>query len=115
MPVEQLAEVGLAQPAVDARADLDAHGLGNDRRVSEPPCQVDLAESAFADQPFGAILKVGLRTFDDLARHQGGPDAPPRTWIERSLVRVVASRRMSRHERKLSDSGCLNASPAVQR
>ena len=29
--VEQVAEVGFAQPSVDARADLDAHGLGHDR------------------------------------------------------------------------------------
>jgi hypothetical protein len=31
MAVEQLAEVGLAKPAVDARTDLDADDLRDDR------------------------------------------------------------------------------------
>ena len=38
MAVEQLAEVGLAQPAVDARADLDADRRPARRRTAQTGC-----------------------------------------------------------------------------
>ena len=68
--VQQLAEVRLAQPAVDVPADLDAHHLRHDSRMSEPRREIDLAETADADQPFDAVLEAGFRARDDLGRHQ---------------------------------------------
>src|SRR5262245_21629091 len=66
MLVEELPEVRLAQPAVDVRADLDADGLGDDRRAAVAPGQVDLAESALADQPLDPVVEAGFRADDDL-------------------------------------------------
>src|SRR5207244_2289509 len=65
MSVEQLPEVRLAQPAVDPRAHLDADDVWDDRRASDPLREIDLAEAAFAEQPFDAVLELRLRTRDD--------------------------------------------------
>src|SRR6185369_8570878 len=43
MPVQQLAEVRLAQPAVDALAGLDADGGGHHPRCPETPGEIHLA------------------------------------------------------------------------
>jgi hypothetical protein len=66
MGVQQLPEVRLAQPAVDVRADLDADGRRDDRRVSEAAREIDLAEPAFAEQPLDPVLEPRLRAGDDL-------------------------------------------------
>ena len=60
MPVEQLPEIGFADPAVDARADLDAHGRRDVRGLAEPLRQVGLAEAPFAEQPVDAVAQAGL-------------------------------------------------------
>ena len=70
MRVEQLAEVRLAQPAVDAAADLDADRLRHHRRAADPPGEIDLAEAAFAEQPLDAVPQPGFRAGDDLRRRQ---------------------------------------------
>ena len=70
MTIEELPEVRLAQPTVNAWTHLDADGLGNVRRISHALCQIRLAEPTLADQPFGAVLKVRLRAFDDLSGHE---------------------------------------------
>src|SRR5262249_16022316 len=48
MAVQQLTEVGLAQPTVDARTHFDANDLRNDRRAAEPRGEIDLPESSLA-------------------------------------------------------------------
>jgi hypothetical protein len=68
--VEQLAEVGLAQPRVDVRADLDAEDLGDFRRGPEPPGEIDLAVASEAEQPLDAVARFGLRAEDDLTGRQ---------------------------------------------
>ena len=55
--VEQLAEVRLADPAVDAAADLDAERVGHRARSAAAPRGVDLAESALADQPIDPVAQ----------------------------------------------------------
>jgi hypothetical protein len=64
--VEQLAEVRLAQPSVDAMADLDAQGLGNQRRTTEPPREIHLSEAALAEQSLDLVLQLRFGTGDDL-------------------------------------------------
>ena len=59
--IEQLAEVGLAQPAVDAAADLDAKVLGYRVRAADASREIDLAETALAEQAIDAISEPGLR------------------------------------------------------
>ena len=92
MSVEQLAEVRLAQPAVDARADLDADDLRDDRRAAEPRGEIDLTEAALAEQPFDAVLEPRFRAADDLARRQQIPRAvePERTGVTLRVVAAVA-------------------------
>ena len=68
--IEQLADVGLAQPAVDAAADLDADRVRDDRRAADPPREVDLTEAAFAEQPLDAVAEAGLRAGDDFRRDE---------------------------------------------
>ena len=70
VPVEEQAEVGLAQPAVDARADLDADLLGDRRRPAAPRRQVGLPEAAGAEHPLDAVLQLGLGAEDHLRRRQ---------------------------------------------
>ena len=47
--------------AVDALADLDADGRGDDARAPEPPGEIDLAEPALAEQSFDAVLQAASR------------------------------------------------------
>src|SRR5262249_34160652 len=47
--VEEQAEVGFAQPAVDVRAHLDADRFRHDRRAAETGGEKDLAESALTE------------------------------------------------------------------
>ena len=89
MAVEQLAEVGLAQPPVDARADLDADDRRDHWRAAEPPGEIDLAEPAFAEQPLDAVFKLGFGTRDQIAGLEEIPRAAPRT----AKLRRRASRR----------------------
>jgi hypothetical protein len=82
MRVQQLAEVGLAQPAVDPVADLDAHRVRHDRGAPDPAGEIDLAEAAFADQPFDPVAQPGLGADDDFSRgHE-----------ERARIHAVAGR-----------------------
>src|SRR3954471_15108520 len=67
MIVEQLTEVRLAQPAIDARADLHAHRRGNHAGLSKSSGEVDLAKPPFANQAFDPIAQVGFRTLHDAA------------------------------------------------
>ena len=67
MFVEQLAEVRLAQPAVDSRADLDAEDLGNVPRPPEPAGEIHLAEPALAEQALDCVLEGRFRAFDDVS------------------------------------------------
>lgn len=68
MAVEDLPEVGLAQPPVDALADLDTEDRRDDGRAPEPSGEIDLAEPALAEQPFDAVLEPRLGAGDDLPR-----------------------------------------------
>src|SRR5262249_44116589 len=45
-----LPEVRFAEPAVDVRARLDAHGFGDVGRAPQPASQIDLTEPAFTEQ-----------------------------------------------------------------
>src|SRR5260370_13533469 len=76
MPVQELPEVRLAEPSVDALADLNAHDGGDHRRPPAPAGEVDLTEPALAEQPFDAVLEPGLRAGDDLAGLQQLPGLP---------------------------------------
>ena len=63
---QQLAEVGLAQPAVHPGADLEAD-LGRDAAgAAEPPGQVDLPEAPFAEEPPDPVGVAGVGTGEDL-------------------------------------------------
>ena len=88
MPVEQLAEVGLAQPAVDARADLDADRRGHDGRTAEALREIDLPEAALADQPLDAIAQLRFRAFNHLPGLQprGGERPANRPGVTRPVV-----------------------------
>jgi hypothetical protein len=57
---KKLGEVRLAKPARDAIADLDAHLRGKSRRGRR--CrEVDLAETALADESIEAVRAPGFR------------------------------------------------------
>jgi hypothetical protein len=68
MFVEQLAEVRFAEPAVDARADLDAEDLWDVAGPSLPAGEIHLPEAAFAEQPIDGVGKARFRALHDLAR-----------------------------------------------
>src|SRR5439155_1119385 len=70
MSVEQLPEVRLPQPPVDASAHLDANSLGDNRRATEPRGEIHLAEPALAEQSLDAILELRLRAGNELSRCQ---------------------------------------------
>ena len=57
MIVEQLSKVGLAQPAVDALADLHADRLRYRRERPSRVAKIDLTEAALADQAGDAIAQ----------------------------------------------------------
>src|SRR5262249_42581260 len=64
--VQELAEVRLAQPAVDVLAHLDADDRGHDQGAAETAGQVDLAEAALAEQALDPVAEAGLRARHDL-------------------------------------------------
>ena len=66
VPVEELAEVGLAQPAVDTAARLDAHQLRHRRGSSKAPRQEHLTKPAAAEKALDAVLQPGFRADDEL-------------------------------------------------
>ena len=64
---QELAEVGLAQPAVHPGAQLEAD-LGRDpARAADPAGQVDLPEPPFAEEPPDSVGVPGLGTGEHLA------------------------------------------------
>ncbi len=67
MPLEELPEIGLAQPAVTARADLDAQDRVHLRRGTLRSRQVDLPESADTQQALDRVAVSCFGTRDDLA------------------------------------------------
>jgi hypothetical protein len=73
--VEELAEVGLAQPAVDAQAHLDAYGFRDRRRPALARREIDLAVAALADQGLGAVPQQCFRARHDLPGRQQVSDA----------------------------------------
>jgi hypothetical protein len=70
VPVEQLAEVRLAKPAVHDRAGLDAQDLGDAGNTVEPPGEVDLAEPAEAEHPSDPVPDARLGASDGLVLDQ---------------------------------------------
>ena len=91
MAVEQLAEVRLAQPAVDARAHLDADDLRDGGRAAEPRGEVDLAEAALAEQPLDPVAEPCFRAVDDFADREQAVPAIARNIGPATRVRVVAA------------------------
>jgi hypothetical protein len=76
MFLEQLSEVRLAQPAVDARADLDADDARHGSRFPEPPREIDLPEPALAEQAIDAVLEATLRAEQNVAGCDEGHATP---------------------------------------
>ena len=70
MAVEQLPDVRLTQPPVDAAADLDADGGGNGGRACRADGQIHLAEPALAEQLFDPVPEARFRADDRLTRLQ---------------------------------------------
>ena len=70
MPIQQLPEVRLAQPPVDALTHFDAHDRGHGGGAAQPSCEIDLAESACAEQPLDPVLQVRFGAGHDLAGHE---------------------------------------------
>ena len=66
MSVEQLAEVGLADPSIHPRADLHADESRDGARPAQPRRQIYLAEATLAEQPLDAILQFRFRTPHDV-------------------------------------------------
>ena len=58
MTVQQLAEIGFAQPPISPGADLDADDLGHNRRAPGSPRQVDLTEAALAEKSFDGVVET---------------------------------------------------------
>ena len=83
MAVQELPEVRLAQPPVDVGAHFDADVLGDDRRVTEPPREIDLAEPALAEQPLDAVPELRFRAGDDLFGREQMPH-PAEGAVDRS-------------------------------
>ena len=76
MTVEELAEVGFAQPAVDARTDFDADRPGHVRGTSQSARPKHLTEAALAEPQLDAVAKLRFRADDDLSRHEQAAGAP---------------------------------------
>ena len=104
--IQQLAEVGLAQPAVHPAADLDADFRRDDRRAADPSREVDLAEAAFAEKPPDLILQTGFRGWRR-SRLATRRNAPRSASARRGpTVRVVAAVAVSSPYRgTISESG----------
>src|SRR5262249_50454699 len=66
MPMQELPEVCLAQPAVNPGACLDAEDLGDGRRATEPAGQIHLAEAALAEHALDGVAEPRLGAGDDL-------------------------------------------------
>ena len=64
--VEQLPEVGLAQPAVDVLAGLDADRRGDAAGVADAAGEIHLPEPALSEQPLDAVAEARLRAGDGL-------------------------------------------------
>src|SRR5574341_261436 len=92
---QQLGEVRLAQPACEAVADLDANA-GRDSRAGWRG-EVDLAESAFADE---LIETIGPPRLIAVKRWQDGTGLRGRGWLARSGER--ARGRSGRHDKKVT-------------
>jgi hypothetical protein len=67
MSGQQLAEIRLAQPAVDVGAGLDADRFRNPRRAPQSPREKGLAEASLADQSLDAVTQPRFGTLDDFA------------------------------------------------
>ena len=65
--VQQLAEVGLAHPAVDALAGLDADRRRDAGQDPPAPRQVRLPETTLAQEASDPVAQARLRAADDLA------------------------------------------------
>ena len=79
MLLEQLSEIRLPQPAVDARADLDADDPGNGSRFPEPPREIDLSEPTLPEQTIDALLEPTLGAEEEVAGYdEGHATAEPR-------------------------------------
>ncbi len=71
--LQELAEVGLAQPAVDVGADLQTDLGGHAAGATETAGQIDLTEAALTYQSADSVGVAGIRAGDDLAgRRQSG-------------------------------------------
>ena len=68
--VEQLTEIGLADPAIDPDADLDAERLGNCRRLAEPGREIDLPEAPLAKQAIDQVTRPRLAADEHLTATQ---------------------------------------------
>ena len=68
MVLQQLAEVRLAYPAVDVRADLHPDDLGHAPGGSEPGGQVHVSEAALSQQAADPVPQAGVRARDHLGR-----------------------------------------------
>src|SRR4029453_6286902 len=83
MFLEQLSEIRLAQPAIDARADLDADDPWNRSRFPEPPREIDLSEPTLSEQTFDAVLEPTLGAEEEVAGCDEG-HATPESRIDAS-------------------------------
>ena len=61
MPVQQLAEVRLAQPAIDMWADLDADACRHHGGTSKAVGEINLAEAALPEQAIDLVTQLSLR------------------------------------------------------
>jgi hypothetical protein len=75
MIVEQAAEIRLAHPAVDVRADLDANDVRHRVRVPIAMRQEHLAEATLPEQALDAVAQLRFRTVHELAGQQQQPAA----------------------------------------
>src|SRR3954471_4907807 len=88
MVAQQHAEVRLTEPAVDVRADLDAHRFRYVAGAASPRRQEHLAEATDAEQRLNAIAEAGLRADNHLA----GFEQQARRFCGRAASRDGAGR-----------------------
>src|SRR4029453_317012 len=84
MFLEQWPEIRLAQPAVDARADLDADDPGNGSRFPEPPREIDLSKPTLPEQTIDAVLEPTLGAEEEVAGCDEGHTTPEPRKIGRA-------------------------------